>query len=121
MMRKQRGVTAIGWICLLTPLAICLYAGIRVVPEYLNYYKVVQAMKETATQLKDDDTLTAATVRNSLERRFDTGYIDKPNVREILIAKGENGWSMAADYEVTAPMFGNLHLLIAFKSTVDIN
>ena len=121
MMRRQRGVTMIGWICLLVPLALCLYAGMRVTPEYLNYYKVVQAMKETAVQLKSDETLTAATVRAALERRFDTGYIDKPNVKEILIAKGANGWTMTADYETTAPLFGNLHLLMAFNSSVEID
>jgi hypothetical protein len=121
MMRKQRGVTMIGWICLLIPLAIVLYAGIRVTPEYLNYYKVVQAMKETATQLKSDDTLTAGTIRTALEKRFDTGYIDKPNVKEIGITKGAGGWAMTADYEVTAPMFGNLHLLLAFKNTVEVD
>ena len=44
-MRKQRGVTMIGWIFLLVPVAVVLYAGIRVVPEYLNYYKVVTALK----------------------------------------------------------------------------
>ena len=39
MMRKQRGVTMIGWIFLLIPVAIVLYAGIRVgpaVPELLQ-------------------------------------------------------------------------------------
>jgi hypothetical protein len=36
-MRKQRGVTTIGWIFLLAPVAVVLYAGIRVAPEYLNY------------------------------------------------------------------------------------
>ena len=41
MMRRQRGVTMIGWIFLLIPVALVLYAGIRVGPEYLNYYKVV--------------------------------------------------------------------------------
>jgi hypothetical protein len=121
MKRRQRGVTMIGWICLLTPLAICLYAGMRVTPEYLNYYKVLQAMKETAVQLKSDDTLTANTVRNALEKRFDTGYIDHPTVKEIVIAKGANGWTMMADYETVAPMFGNLHLLLQFKTSVVIN
>jgi hypothetical protein len=121
MMRRQRGVTMIGWICLLVPLALCLYAGIRVTPEYLNYYKVVQAMKETATQFKNDDTVTAARLYSSLVGRFDTGYVDHPNPKEILIKKGENGWTMTADYEVTAPLFGNLHLLMAFNSKVDIN
>ncbi len=121
MKRRQRGVTMIGWICLLTPVAICLYGAIRVTPEYLNYYKVLQAMKETASEMKGDDTLTAAGIRASLEKRFDIGYVDHPNVKEIIITKGSDGWLMAMDYEATAPMFGNLHLLMTFKNSVDIN
>lgn len=120
-MRNQRGVTMIGWIFLLVPLALVLYAGIRVAPEYLNYYKVITAMKETATQLKSDETLSPATITKSLERRFDTGYIDEPTAKDIIIAKTDQGWSMTADYEKTVPMFSNLHLLMAFKTTVVIN
>lgn len=120
MMRRQRGVTMIGWICLLIPVALVAYAALRVTPEYLNYYKVVQSMKEVANQLKSDDTLTAVTVRNALEKRFDIGYIDHPTVKEITVGKGANGWFMTADYEATVPMFGNLHLLMVFKNTVDI-
>ena len=111
----------IGWIFLLTPMAIVLYAGIRVGPEYMNYYKVLTAMKETASQLKSDETLSPAGIRNSLERRFDTGYIDEPTVKEIGVAKGDTGWTMTADYEKAVPLFGNLHLLLVFNKTVVIN
>jgi Flp pilus assembly protein TadG len=121
MMRKQRGVTMIGWVILLVPVAIVVYAGIRVGPEYLNFYKVSQAMAETATKLKSDDTLSAQTIRGALERRFDTGYIDNPTAKDIVITKADKGWQMTADYETTAPMFGNLYLLIVFKKTVVIN
>ena len=121
MMHRQRGVTMIGWIFLLVPVALVLYAGIRVGPDYLNYYKVITAMKETASQLKGDETLTVPAVRTALEKRFDTGYVDKPNVKDIEVTKGENGWQMTADYEETAPMFGNLYLLMSFKHTVVIN
>ena len=120
-MRKQRGVTFIGWIFLLTPMAIVLYAGIRVGPEYLNYYKVVQAMKETATALKSDEALNPQAIRNGLEKRFDTGYIDIPDVKDIGITKGDDGWTMTADYETTVPMFGNLYITLAFKDSVVIN
>ena len=120
-MRKQRGVTMIGWIFLLVPVAIVAYAAIRATPEYLGYYKLVTAMKETASQLKSDETLSPQTIKNALEKRFDTGYIDKPNVNEIKVARGDKGWEMSADYEETAPMFGNLFLLMSFKSTVVIN
>jgi hypothetical protein len=121
MMRKQRGVTMIGWIFLLVPVAIVLYAGIRVGPEYLNYYKVVTAMKETANQLKSDDSLAAATISNALAKRFDVGYIDKPSTTDIAISKVDKGWQMTADYEATVPMFGNLYLLMSFKKAVVIS
>ncbi len=120
-MRKQRGVTMIGWIFLLVPVAVVLYAGIRVVPEYLNYYKVLQALKETASQLKDDDTLSQSNFRSAIERRFDTGYVDSPTAKEIVITKADEGWTMQADYEKTVPMFGNLYITMVFDKSVVIN
>ena len=120
-MRKQRGVTMIGWIFLLIPVAVVLYAGIRVGPEYLNYYKVLTAMKETAKQLKSDEALTPTVIRAALEKRFDTGYIDEPDVKDIVITKGDAGWEMTAEYEKTVPMFGNLYLLVDFNKRWCIN
>jgi len=119
-MRNQRGVTMIGWIFLLVPVAIVLYAGMRVAPEYLNYYKVVSAMQETASALRSDDALTVGAVQTALVKRFDTGYIDKPIVSDIAVTKADQGWQMTADWETTVPLFGNLYLLLTFKKTVVI-
>jgi hypothetical protein len=121
MMRKQRGVTMIGWIFLLIPVAIVAYAALRVGPEYLNFYKVSQALAETATKLKSDEVLTAQTIRGAVEKRFDTGYVDNPKATDIVVTKADKGWEMTADYEVTTPLFGNLYLLMSFKKTVPIN
>ena len=120
-MRKQRGVTMIGWIFLLTPMAVVIYAGIRVGPEYMNYYKVVTAMKETATQLKSDEALNSQSIQSALVKRFDIGYIEQPPVEEIKISKGDGNWTMTADYEKTVPMFGNLFITMAFNKSVVIN
>ena len=121
MRTQQRGVTMIGWIFLLVPMAIVIYAGIRVVPKFLDYYKLVSAMKETATKLKSDETLTPATIRGSLEKRFDTGYIDM-DVKDIEVSKNDTGdWQMTADYDEEAPLFGNMSLQLKFHETVVIN
>jgi hypothetical protein len=120
-MRRQRGVTMIGWIFLLIPMAVTLYGAIRVAPVYLNYFKVVTAMKETASQLKSDETLSPQAIRGALEKRFDTGYVDEINVKDIAVARAPEGWTMTADYEKAVPLFGNLHLLMVFNKSVVID
>jgi hypothetical protein len=120
-MHKQRGVTMVGWIFLLIPVAIVLYAGIRVGPQYYNYYKIAAAMEKTATELKSDETLAPKTIHVSLEKRFDTGYIENINAyRDVVVTKTDKGWEMAIDYEATEPLFGNLFVTMAFKKTVAI-
>jgi len=120
-MHRQRGVTMIGWIFLLIPMAIVLYAGIRVGPDYYGYYKVVQAMELTASELKGSEALTPTAILTPLEKRFDVGYIDQINAKQdVVVTKGDKGWDMTAEYEVERPLFGNLFLLMKFKKTVVI-
>ena len=38
------------------------------------------------------------------------------------MSKNDTGnWTMTADYEKTVPLFGNVHLLLVFKTSVVIN
>jgi hypothetical protein len=120
-MRKQRGVTMIGWIFLLTPMVIVLYAAIRVGPVYLNYWRIVDSMKKTAVEMKSDETLTQQSIRNSLAKRFDIGYVDKIDARDIEVKKGETGWEMTASYDGVAPFMANVNIVISFDKTVVIN
>lgn len=120
-MRKQRGVTILGWIFLLTPMAIVIYAGIRLAPPYLNYYRVVQALDQTANEFRNQEGLTTTQVHAAIEKRFDTGYVELPKAKDIKLAKNGMGtWELSTDYEETVPMFGNLHLLMQFQKRVAI-
>ena len=119
MMQKQRGITFIGWVFLLVPIAVVAYAAIRVTPLYMNYYKVVDAMKKTAAEFKGDETLNPTAIRNSLDRRFDVGYIDEPKVTDIKVARNPTGkWELQCEYEGVTPLFANIMVVIAFEKTV---
>jgi hypothetical protein len=118
MNRRQRGVTVIGWIFLLIPMALVIFSAIRVSTDYLNYYRVVQALKATAKEANSDDAASPQTIRSALGRRFDTGYVDGVATQDIVVVKNEEGlWALTTDYERTAKLFANLHLLMAFKYT----
>ena len=119
-MRKQRGVTMIGWIILLIPVALVLYAGIRVGPLYYEYFKLVSACEKTATELKSDETLTKKTIQNALQRRFDTSYLDDVKVDDLDITKNDAGWVIGISYDEEAPMFGNFLLLLRFDKSIPV-
>ena len=73
MFRQQRGVTFIGWLFLLIPLAIVGYVAIRLVPIYLNYMRVAHSLDQTATEMKVEEgaTLTPVLIRANIAKHFD--------------------------------------------------
>jgi hypothetical protein len=116
MIRRQRGVTFIGWLFLLIPVAILGYVGIRLVPIYLNYMRVAQSVTQTASEMKTDEAaaLTPVLIRAALAKHFDIDSITFPDVRDVTITRDGTGWTIEAKFEDTAPLFGNISLVIDF-------
>jgi hypothetical protein len=120
MRHRQRGITFIGWIFLLVPVAIVGYIVIRTVPLYLNYTKVAKAFEQTRQEYASTESVNGQMLKGSLERRFDTGYIDSPDIKDVSIRKTGEGWEMAVEYEDVVPLFYNLSLLLSFEKTVTV-
>ena len=120
MVSKQRGITMIGWLFLLVPIAIVGYAGIRLAPVYLNYMKVTRSIEQTSTQLKQDESLTAQSIRNTLEKHFDIESVSYPTVKDVAIRRDGQTWLIQARYEDIAPLFSNISLLIRFDKMAKI-
>ena len=121
MRKSQRGMTILGWLVLLVPVGIIGYAGIRITPIYLNYFKVVKVLDQLASESKGEGTTVSPTdVRASLERRFDVEYVDTPNAKEVDVHREGEHWVVIAKYEEVAPLFGNVSLLMQFDKQVEL-
>ena len=59
---RQRGVTMLGWVFLLIPVAMVGYAAIRLTPVYLNYMRVSKSLNQIADEASGDGSATAATL-----------------------------------------------------------
>ncbi len=121
MRTRQRGVTFIGWLFLLIPIAMVGYAGIRLTPEFLNHLKVVKAIEQTAEEFKGEDSISPQRVRNSLEKRFDIDTIYDPQARDVAVRRDGTSWVIEADYEKLVPLFANVSLLVQFNKASAIN
>ena len=117
MRNRQQGVTAIGWLVLLTPFAIVGYAGIRLAPLYLNYMKVVRAIDNAASSAKGGAGDGTA-IRTAIDRHLEIDMVDFPTIKDIQIRRDGGVWVIEAKYEDEAPLFGNVSLHVLFDKTV---
>jgi uncharacterized protein DUF4845 len=118
MRRTQRGVTFIGWLFLLTPMAIVGYAAIRLVPVYLNYTKVARAMEQTGQESSADSA--AQIIRFSLDKRLDVEGVSFPETKDFVIRRDGRAWVIGIDYEDSAPLLSNVVLTAKFSKSVRV-
>jgi len=120
MRHRQRGVTLLGWIVLLVPVAIVGYVFIRAVPVYLNYGKVVRAFDQVKSEYSASESTTRELIKSSLEKRFDVDYLDSPKIGDVGIRKTAEGWQVEVEYEDVVPLMYNASLLLEFEKSVTI-
>ncbi len=120
MKRSQRGATFIGLVVILLILGSALYAGIRLVPVYLEYTKVSRALEQVRDEHGSMDKTNPQLIRKSLERRWDVEDISRIGWKEIDIRKVADGYEMEANYDAEEPFVANLFLLVKFDKIVTI-
>jgi hypothetical protein len=119
MKHRQRGATFLGIVVILLILGTALYAGIRLVPIYLDYMKVARSMEQLRDEQGAIDT-NPQLIRNSLERRWDVEDITGIGWKDVQITKTSDGYEMKAAYQVEQQFLYNVYLLVKFDKTVTI-
>ena len=119
MRRQQHGMTFLGLLCILAMVGLIGYAGVRLVPLYLNYMKVVRTMESTATEVKGDNPDPAA-MRVSFSRHWAIEDITVVEEKDIEIVKDESGVTMHIAYDDSVPYIGNVSLAVHFDKTVKV-
>ncbi len=122
MRRHQRGVTFLGWVFILVPVALVVYAGIRLSTVYLEYMKIARTLDQVRDELKGDQP-DAATIRNAIEKRFDIEDVSAMTVRDadkLKITKLGSGYTVEAVYQASVPYISNVSLQVNFDKVVQI-
>ena len=119
MKQRQRGATFLGMVTILVILGAGVYAGIRLVPVYLEFTKVARALE----QVRDEHAAIESNphlIRRSLERRWDVEDIKSIGWKEIEIKKSQDGFDVRAAYNVERPFVANVYLVAKFDRAVTI-
>ncbi len=120
MRSKQRGVTFIGWVLLLTPWAICGYVGIRLTPVYLNYMKVARTLEQIKADYKGGAPADQFAIKTALDKRLFIESVDFPEAKDMKITRAGRSWVIQAAYDDQAPLFSNVFILVSFDKSVTL-
>ncbi|MEO8309240.1 MAG: DUF4845 domain-containing protein [Pseudomonadota bacterium] len=121
MQSRQKGITFIGWLILLVPVAIVGYAGIRLAPMYLNYMKVAKAMTQVSAGHAGDTQVNPTAIRNELINHLYIDSVTYPTGDALEVVRDGEKWAIQTNYEDEAPLFADISLVIKFakRSPID--
>ena len=114
----QRGITMLGLLILVTFLGLFVYAGIRLVPVYLEYMNIAKTLESLKSETGGAASPTV--IRNILGKRFDVSYITSLDAKDVEIVKEGDFYSVRAAYDATAPFVANVDFVVHFDKTVSV-
>ena len=120
MFRRQYGATALGMLIIAAILGMAVYAGIRLVPIYLEYMAVARILDQTAKENRGATTMSPLDLRVAMERRWRTETITSFEPKDLDIKRTGFGYVMRAKYRAEAPFVGNVSLAVDFDKSVEI-
>jgi Domain of unknown function (DUF4845) len=119
MQKHQHGMTFIGLLCILALAGVIVYAGIRLVPLYLNYMKIAKIMDSTATEVKGENP-DPTEMRRIIQRHWTVEDPTGIDAKDIEITKEEGGVQMHVAYDDAVPYIANVSLSVHFEKTVKV-
>lgn len=115
--KKQSGMTLIGFIIVLSIVLFMSFIGMKIAPIYLEYYSVVSAMNGVAKE-RGSANYSPYDIRVKVLNRLYLSY-SAENVKErhIKLVR-RNGVYLRIAYEVRKPVIGNLDVMATFDKSV---
>ncbi len=114
--RRQAGVTAIGWMMILGLMGFFVLLTLKMLPSYLDYFKVVSALESVAKETVS----SPAEIRKLLERQFDVSYVDAITPKQMKIKNIERYYDVTAKYDSRVHLFANIDVVMSFDKQVKV-
>ena len=117
---KQRGITLIGFIFVLSFALFISFIGMKIGPIYMEYWSVVSAMNGVASE-RGSANLSPYDIKVKVLNRLYLSYAAE-NVKEqhIKLVR-KNGVHLRIAYEVRKPVMGNLDVVAKFDRSVRLS
>jgi len=118
--RKQRGMTAIGWVLVLLLIGFFALIGLNLAPIYIDSFSVGSILSELK-QEPGVGAMSPAEISKTIVKRLDINSVYSVTRDDIYIDRGRGETIIAIEYEVRKGLMGNIDLVVSFDKSVTVN
>ena len=117
--RRQQGMTMLGTLILIAFLGLFVFAGIRLVPIYLENMKI-QAVLEGVEKEFDGKNPSLGDIRVYIEKRFNVESVTIIKARDVAVARKNDMVEVAVVYSNKTPFVANVSFSVDFDERVTV-
>jgi len=116
--KRQQGVTALGWMIILGLIAFFVSLGLKIYPIYWENYNVKSALKSLA-KTQGISRMSRGQIRSLLQKKLDINYITTIKKNNVKVNKRNGAAVVEVTYTVKTPLIAQLSLLAEFKEKIE--
>ena len=117
--RRQRGMTLIGMLFLVSFIGLFIFAAVRLTPVYVEYMNVAKALESMKTEAGAGTSV--ATIQRAIEKRFDIEDVHSLTAKDVEIARDGGELTVRATYDAYTPFIGNVGFVVHFDKVVTVS
>ncbi|OOZ37375.1 DUF4845 domain-containing protein [Solemya velesiana gill symbiont] len=118
-LRKQKGMTGLGWLTILGLIGFFSLLTIKIGPIYLQHYTV----KSVLMSLKEEPLITKKTpsqIKGMIFKRLKVNGVYDMDKKAVTLQKSPGIVLVDITYTVQKNMAGNLDILVNFSEQVEL-
>ncbi len=117
-LKKQSGATLVGMLFVGAMLFFVAVIAMKLFPAYQEYFSVKTVIR--AMNKESLSSMSKKEIQDSFNRRADTSYVTVIHGSDLIIDKNSAGeTTVAAQYQVITPLFGNISVMMDFNASAD--
>ena len=117
--RRQKGMTGIGWIIVFLLIAFFTLVGVKVLPIYISSMTVSSVLSDMEQEYGMGSKTPGEIIR-TFSKRMQVNNISDVTHENVYIERSGNVMLVEVDYEVRRNFIGNMDIVVKFSKTAEI-
>ena len=118
--KNQQGITVIGILLVMIVIGFVALIGMKVVPMYIQYFTVKSSI-ESIRKEPQLAQMSSTDIQAAIQKRFDIGYVDNVQARDLKIRNERSGRVIDLMYEDERELFYGLHVVLKVNESIPLN